>query len=256
MEEKEKQTLTETFHRYFELVPATTKQLRDEAFKIRYEVYCEELGYENPEDFPDQLEQDCFDANSLHYLLKHKASQEFAACVRLAMVDSNNALPFESTCGDTLYLDTARPASLAANTSVEISRLAVRSQFRKRSGEQNKPFSIDSPKAESDERRTNYPLITYGLYMACFAGSLHHHLDNVFVMMETRLARRLRIVGIEFGQVGHPVEHRGLRAPYCISPSIGQFQLSEDLQHLISDMRSVLASNEPSIKYLGLQANG
>jgi len=241
----EKDTLTDTFHRYFEFIPASTKALQEQAFKIRYEVYCEELGYEDPEQFADHLEQDEFDKHSLHYLLRHKESQEFAACVRLAMVDANKCLPFEYTCGDKLYDETIRPADLEENTSVEISRLAVRSQFRKRSGEQNRPFTIDTPKAESNERRSNYPLITYGLYMACFAGSLHHHLDNVFVMMEPRLARRLRIVGIPFEQIGLAVEHRGSRAPYKISPSSAQYQLSNDLQQLINNMRTVLDAVDP-----------
>jgi len=253
---EEQASLTETFHRYFEFIPAITQELREEAFKIRYEVYCEELGYENPDHFPDQLEQDCFDQNSLHYLLRHKSSQEFTACVRLAMVDSENKLPFEYTCGDSLYLDTVRPKALPNNSCVEISRLAVRSQFIKRSGEKNKPYSDDSPTQEFDERRTNYPLITYGLYMACFAGSLHHNTDNVFVMMETRLARRLRISGINFEQIGLAVEHRGKRAPYKILPKIGQHELSDDLQHLINDMRLVLTEAEPTMEYPVLQANG
>jgi hypothetical protein len=35
--------------------------------------------------------------------------------------------------------------------------------------------------------------------------------------MEPRLARRLGSYGIQFQQVGDPVEHRGLRAPFFIS---------------------------------------
>jgi len=253
---EDKLSLRDAFHQYFEFVPATTKALREQAYKIRYEVYCEELAYENPEAFPDQLEQDCFDKNSLHYLLKHKESQEFAACVRLAMVDSNKTLPFESTCGNSLYIDTDRPVSLEENSCFEISRLAVRSQFRQRRGEQGKPYSIDSAESNSDTRRTNYPLITYGLYMACFAGSGHHQLSNVFVMMENSLARRLRIMGVLFEQIGFPVEHRGLRAPYRILASKSQAQMSDDLQQLISDMRSILESVEPSMKYEDILVHG
>jgi len=74
--------------------------------------------------------------------------------------------------------------------------------------------------------------------------------------MEPRLARRLRIVGIQFEQIGLSVEHRGSRAPYQISPRHSQFDLSEDLQHLINDMRSVLGNIDISMKYSSLQANG
>jgi len=252
---EDKATLADTFHRYFELVPAATKQLQNEAFKIRYEVYCEELGYEDPERFADQLEQDDFDKHSLHYLLRHKSSQEFAGCVRLAMVDSNTALPFEFTCGDSLYLDTARPSDLPSNTCVEISRLAIRSQFRRTRRGQENPYPIDVPKTGAYRGITNYPLITYGLYTACFASALHHNFDNVFVMMEPRLERRLRIVGIKFEQIGIPVEHRGLRAPYRINTGSAQLQLSDDLQTLVHDMRLVLNLKETSMAHFNLQKN-
>jgi len=152
-------------------------------------------------------------------------------------------------------LDTLRPAELPANSCIEISRLAVRSLFRKRSGEQNKPYLVDTEKSTINERRTNYPLITYGLYTACFAGSLHHDLENIYVMMEPRLARRLRIFGVQFEQIGLPVEHRGLRAPYRILPTDGLSQISDELQQLVTDMRSILNQVEPS-KEQGLIAHG
>jgi len=251
---EDKCTLATTFHQFFEFIPANTKELQAHAFRIRYEVYCEELGYENPEEFSDDLERDDFDDNSLHYLLRHKQSQEFAACVRLAMVDGNHTLPFESICGDSFYIGASSPDTFPADSCVEISRLAVRARYRKGCADQTQSCLVHSPGKK--KQVSQYPLITYGLIMACFAGSLHHHFDNVFVMMETRLARRLRMMGVAFEQIGLPVEHRGQRAPYRISPRSAQFQLTTDLQHIIHDMRLVLTDIEPSMKQHPFLVNG
>lgn len=252
----EKKTIVDTFHQYFEFIPATTEALRREAFRIRYEVYCEELAYEDSANFPDGLEQDYFDNTAFHYLIRHKPSGEYAACVRIAVGGNKQILPFETTCEKSLYLCTERPENLAANNCGEISRLAVRSMFRKRTGEQNQPYTIDTVESAANERRTNYPLITYGLYMACFAGSIYHDIDTIFVMMEPRLARRLRILGVVFEQIGLAVDHRGLRAPFRIAPKMAQYQLAEDLQHLIHDMKAVITS-APTIELPQSQvANG
>ena len=34
------------FNEYFEMVPALTDELKNEAFKLRYQVYCVETGFE------------------------------------------------------------------------------------------------------------------------------------------------------------------------------------------------------------------
>ena len=49
---------------------ATTDELRDEVFKIRHNVYCEELAFEAIKE--EGKEQDEFDPQSLFSLIKHK----------------------------------------------------------------------------------------------------------------------------------------------------------------------------------------
>ena len=34
------------YRKYFEIVPALSDELRDEAYRIRHAVYCEELGWD------------------------------------------------------------------------------------------------------------------------------------------------------------------------------------------------------------------
>ena len=70
------------FHRYFNAVAASSDELRREVYRIRYDVYCDELRFEDPARFPDKQEIDPYDRLSLHCLLLHRTSNTFAGCVR------------------------------------------------------------------------------------------------------------------------------------------------------------------------------
>jgi N-acyl-L-homoserine lactone synthetase len=47
---------------------AQTKDERDGAFRLRFEVYCQECGYLDPRRYPDGLERDAFDDHAVHAL--------------------------------------------------------------------------------------------------------------------------------------------------------------------------------------------
>lgn len=207
------------FHRYFSAVAAADAGLRAEVYRIRYDVYCDELRFEDPSRFPDKRETDAFDAFSLHCLLLHKPSDTYAGCVRLVQVDPQNPdapLPFERLCKDTLYPGVLAQLVPDRCRVGEISRLAVRASFRRRKGEQTVPGGVVEEKSGSfGGMRT--PWIALGLYLSAAAIGLIRGLSGVFALMEPRLARRLGTYGIKFIQVGAPVEHRGERAPFFIS---------------------------------------
>jgi len=229
-----------SFHEYFKAVPATNDRLKNEVFRIRYEVYCEELGYEDTNQFPDGLEHDSYDPHSLHCLLWHKSSEQFAGCVRLAKTSpslNNQKLPFEITCGDKVDQSIVNINQLPNESYGEISRLAVRSAFRKRAGEKNTPFGVIPDAGPEIEERRSFPLIAFGLYLAAAASGLNSGLERAFAMMEPRLARRLRIFGINFEQIGEAIDHRGLRAPYQITEEGLYRRMPEDLKLLLDDIR-------------------
>lgn len=207
------------FHRYFRAVAAGSEELKNEVFRIRYDVYCDELRFEDPAKFPDKREIDPYDQFSLHCLLYHKGSDAYAGCVRLVQVDPErpgDPLPFEHLCRDTMYRDVLDRLVPDRTKVAEISRLAVRSTFRRRKGESSVPVGIiEERKRGLGGMRT--PWIALGLYLSAAAMGLIKGLDGVFALMEPRLARRLGSYGIKFVQVGDPVEHRGQRAPFFIS---------------------------------------
>ncbi len=212
--------LVESFSNYFEIVPAFAPELRENVFRIRYNVYAEELGWEDRKNFPAGMEKDAFDPHSLHCLLRHRPSNEFIGCVRLVLnnPDVPSALfPIEECFGINFLEEHPKLASYQRHHLGEISRIAVLSSFRHRQGEKNKPHTeIEDPRSQREERR-RFPHIALGLYLAAGAMGIAQGKSCVFAMMEPKLARRLRIFGIKFEQLADPIDHRGLRAPFIVT---------------------------------------
>ena len=79
------------FTKYFEILQADTPALLEEAFRLRYQVYCREglLPGFDPLDYPDGLERDIYDYEhrSVHCLLRHRPTGSNAGTVRLVLAD-------------------------------------------------------------------------------------------------------------------------------------------------------------------------
>jgi len=214
--------LAAVFQQYFEPVLATTQALRDEVYRIRFQVYCQDMHFEPEEAFPDRREVDAFDAQSRHCLLRHRPSGHFAGCVRVVLNrpgDPASQLPFERYCPHSLDRKRLDPNRLPRHKLAEASRLAVLPDFRRRVDEANTMQGVGArvDYLSPDERRV-FPHIALGLYLAAAAISLQENLDTVVVMMEPRLARHLRYFGINFQPCGDVIDYHGPRGPFFIDP--------------------------------------
>jgi N-acyl amino acid synthase of PEP-CTERM/exosortase system len=206
-----------SFKRYFQIVPALTGELRDHAFRIRHQVYCEELKYEPLR--PDRRETDEYDAHSLHCLIRSVKTGEFVGCTRLVLCrpgDPHYPLPFERTCVQTLDRSILDPQALSRQRIAEVSRLAVVSRFRTRRGEK------DSPAPLSDESfgagiNPRFPYIPVALYLATTELAALHGIHTMFLLTEPRLARHFAKLGVNIIQIGDEVEHRGTRVPSVVN---------------------------------------
>ena len=200
----------------FEIVPAFCEALKDEVYRIRHQVYCEELAFEPQR--PDRREQDEYDAHSLHLLIRSLRYGEFIGCTRLVRTrpdDPHYPLPFEKTCAATLDRAIVDPAKLPREHIGEVSRLAVLARFRKRSGEERRAANlVGSLDALSHPR---FPHIFVELYLGIIELARLNRIDTLFVLSEERLARHLRILGFQVQTIGGPIEHRGQRVPSMIS---------------------------------------
>ncbi len=215
--------LAEKFIKYFSVVSADTEALREEAYKIRYNVYCDELEYEDKTAFPNKMERDGFDSFSDHILLLHRNSGAYAGTVRLVRPSAavpGQILPMEQFCLHALNPETIQVLNTYRDTTAEVSRLAVPAFFRRRTGEEKRAFVIDGLRTYlSDDDIAHFPYIAIGLYLAC-AVIFMKELDYIQVMMEPRLARHMGRVGILFQPAGELVDFHGKRAPFYITPDI------------------------------------
>lgn len=210
-------SLDQHFLRYFEIVPGHDEATRREVFRLRYQVYCEERGYEDRQAFPGGEEHDAYDADSVFALVRHRASGRAAGCVRLITNARTSGLrfPFEQLCHGHLDAQALDLQQLDRDRCGEISRLAVHSDFRRRSADVDSGFGELEPESYfGGDRR--YPLVAMGLFVAATALALNAGLEQVVVVMEPRLARLLASAGLPFQQIGAIIQYRGRRAPFRI----------------------------------------
>ena len=237
--------LVAPYHEFFSINMADTDELRKEVFRLRYDVYCRELGWEDPSNFPDGLERDVYDDVSRHCLLTHQRTGLYAGTVRMVMTHDSSLeppIPLVSHCDDELYDGPLRPDRLAAGSFGEISRLALRGEFRRRAGEKTSADGHGEHLFEwTQTERRRFPHIALGLYLGASAVGLADGASGVYAMMEPRLARHLRFAGIRFEQVGEPIDFRGLRAPYFISRKALFQHLSKPLLRLLTAIADDLA---------------
>ncbi|MDO7084099.1 PEP-CTERM/exosortase system-associated acyltransferase [Pseudocolwellia sp. AS88] len=226
-------SIAENFNKYFKIKFASSKTLRQEAFKIRYGVYSRELGWEPENEL--EMETDEYDDHSYHCLLEHRRTEVFAGCIRLIIPPVQNPtlqLPFEANCLDSARKEVLDPSSLERGSFSEISRLAVLDSFRRRNKEKSVPFVISEANPEtmySEEERRNFPNIAIGLYLGGLAlANLCNH-KGMFVMMEPRLNKRLQRFGLPFEQVGDVVDYHGMRAMFYLDKNKFNSELSDEL---------------------------
>lgn len=206
--------LGSAFSRYFQIVPALTEELRDHAFRLRHQVYCEELKFE-PER-PGRRETDAYDAHSLHCLVRSVSSREYVACTRLVLTRPEapgDFLPFEKTCAHTIDRSIIDPRTLPRQGIAEVSRLAVTAGYRRRLGERHLPAPASEADFDSTSPQPRFPYLTIGLYLGTIELAALHGIDTLFVLTEPKLARHFARLGVEVKQIGGPVEHRGFRIP-------------------------------------------
>lgn len=219
------------FRRYFRIDAALDEALQDEAFRIRHEVYCEDLGFEPLR--PDGRETDAYDAHSIHCLLRTVGSpHQRVGCARVVLTDPQDRsapLPFERACAATLDRTIIDPAALPRDRIGEVSRLAVHRTYRRRKGEERSSVNNIDDRDFGTKEQPRFPYIPVGLYMGTIAVAARRGIDTLFVLTEPRLASHFAKLGVKITRIGDPIEHRGTRIPSMI-----------DVRDVIDNMRLLM----------------
>ncbi len=216
----EELTPSERFKKYFDVELADTLEKKKKVYTIRYHVYCQEFGYESAEKFPNEMEIDEYDDDSLHCLITHKSTKTPAACVRLVPKFGKKVikeLPFEKYCAESIDFEKIKELNLDQTKECEISRLAVDGQFRKRKKEQKTRFgNVDLENISKEEERS-FLLIAVAAFFSAIALTELSNKTNMFAMMEPFLPRLLNRSGLFFQKVGDNIDYHGMRAPYFLT---------------------------------------
>lgn len=244
MKDQKYDSISAHFLEYFSVTLARAPEQKRDAYRIRYRVYCDEFGYENPSHFPDELERDEYDERSLHCVITHRSGMA-AGCVRLVPTNndaSSDPLPFEKYCGDSLDTAFVRSLNLDRAKTCEISRLAVDGAFRRRSGEAKTRFGeVDAMDITRREQRT-FSLIAVAGFLAATALTELSGRTEAFAMMEPFLPRLLKRSGILFQRAGADVDYHGIRAPYFIRTQDALDNMRPDLRELYDRVRDEVAA--------------
>lgn len=213
----EAEAISHYFSRYLKPQIASSEDLKQQAYKLRHQVYCEELQYEDVN--ATLLECDEFDTRAIHCVIQHLSSNVLAGTLRL--IPSRNGdelLPLEKFCPQAINHSQLSPQIFLRHQVCEISRLAVPALFRKRQSDQfagSATGAINELTFSTHELRY-FPYIAISLYLSAIALCRKTRCFHVFVMMEPRLARSLDFVGIHFTQLGPVVDYHGKRAAYYV----------------------------------------
>ncbi|MFO1419221.1 MAG: PEP-CTERM/exosortase system-associated acyltransferase [Methylotetracoccus sp.] len=212
----------DAFDQYFEIAAATEDADIERAMALRYQVYCVEHSYEDPNSHCDGREHDEFDERAIHSLLMHRKTGAVAATVRLILTDQmdpRKPLPIERYCEIDREAWKYRLANYERRQIAEISRFAVSKQFRRRVGEAETTHGVVEPNhlRRVQEERRALPQITLGLFQAIVRMSSEHDIKMWFAVMEPTLLRLLKRFGIHFVAVGRAIDYHGVRLP-CMGP--------------------------------------
>lgn len=233
--------LTDSFRRYFTLAPALCDEQRRETYRIRHDVYCQDLGWEPQR--PDGQETDNYDRHSTPCLMRSTTTGARVGCLRLVLCtpeDPYLPLPLERSCADTLDRSILDPLQLDRLRIAEVSRLAVTRDYRRRKGEADKPIAI----AESDlgdESRSRFPFIPVGLYLSAFAMAAELGINHLLVLTEPRLAKHLGRIGLDIQPIGGAVEHKGMRVPSVMDTQSTIVNLHPMMHRMWKQIRASMA---------------
>lgn len=248
--------LQDHFYRYLDAELAVNDSQRYEAHRLRYDVYCEQRGYEDPERFPDGLEKDVYDDNSVHALVRHRSSNLVAGVVRLVFADQSEPakpLPIEYFCGDSFDHSVLDRFDFSRTGIAEVSRFAVSNQFINRVG----GFGPGHPSGNQtgqmqcqDDPSQYFPHISLGLIAMLFVASAQHRITHWYAVMEPSLNRLLGRSGIEFTAIGPIVNYHGRRQPMiaCVNDLLSNiYDKRYEFFRLIDDLGGVPADFVPDL---------
>lgn len=225
----------------FKFLEASTRQLKEQAYRLRYEVYAIECGFENPGDFPDKLEQDEYDPCAVHFVAVNEYD-EVMGTIRL-ILENKKGFPVDHAADTSGFKDRPRDRCLA-----EVSRLAVSKNMRRRSEDglygvetyldMSQGGVFDAPYKRRGSEKRQKPMVILGLYKAVYLKCRDLGITHMIMITEDKLFHALCRFGFIFHQIGPSVEYHGTRTPYGTSWDTIERHMSEKHEDILKFLTS------------------
>lgn len=224
------------------MLKATSPEMKEMAFNIRYRVYFEEQHMILTDTLGERLETDLWDSCSIHALLYHKPSGQPIGNVRLVPLDISptKTLPVEEHYPKPFDFSQAPVKDIRIGKTVEVSRMLILSSFRRRKNDLIYDFENDQLDSFRNEKRLPVNYLPVCMILAAAILTLEEGFDYGIGLMEPRLARYAARFGVGLSRIGEPVDYFGQRAPYLLFPNTIYQSLSPDYQALYDAIQSEL----------------
>ena len=206
--------LPRLFDEVFYERPALRSEDVQQAFRLRYQVYCLDKGFEPPAAGMGGIEKDDFDAHASHSLLIDRTREKAVGTVRMVRPSDGpnwfRRLPLSAYASEQ---NLNQLAHLPSDSTAEISRFAIlRPDMPNILAERACGAPTKGPVAKPLRwRRKLLPYMSLGLIRGMLRMSIEAGVTHLCMAAEPSLLRRLRGFGLEFTDCGPPVEHRGVR---------------------------------------------
>ncbi|MEJ2566919.1 MAG: PEP-CTERM/exosortase system-associated acyltransferase [Gammaproteobacteria bacterium] len=206
------------FDKHFEAVLADCEEGKRVHYKIRYQVYCMEAGYEDSSAFVGDEEKDEWDKHSAHFLIRSKLTGEWIAAMRLILPGAKGSHPVFQFCD----IDGSVANRTHGSTTGEISRLCIVNSFRRKLTTGRAEMERSCPDqqgftAHAQLRdRCKEPLIVLGLFRAAAQYSREHGIPYWYFLTTSALARMLKRMNVHMVKAGGSCMHNGERHPFLI----------------------------------------
>jgi N-acyl amino acid synthase of PEP-CTERM/exosortase system len=198
----------EYYNSIFASTVANSVDERLDCFRTRFQVYCIDNPFEDPDDNPDGIETDAFDSHSAHSLLTHRSTGNTIGTVRLVLPmegGQRRLLPMQRIAG---AVASDAQAPFPVKRTGEISRFSIVKSFRQHTPDRGAEAALTP-----EEWRKMLFHLPLGLIRSCVEMSAREGITHWAAVMEPALLRLLTRLGIHFNPLGPLVNHHGRRQP-------------------------------------------
>ena len=202
-------------------VEVDSEFLKRKVYKLRYDVYVSEFGFEKKEDHPSGLEKDIYDPHSVELAAIERIdenTEKVIGTIRL-ILHSEHGFPIENVAP--LNFIDEKPS---INKIAEISRLTICREYRRR--HEDGLYGVESYLKVSEggilpnqnkpgkERVRIQPYLVLGLFKEMYHVTKKLGITHWYMITEKKLWYALKRFDFLFRQIGEPVDYHGERIPY------------------------------------------